>query len=80
MNPFWLLTRVAGMAFLTAAGTAILIKKFAPKPENFVTGAIHFRKSFDEFQKGVTSLFLGEREPSPEEIRTQRESRRIPIE
>lgn len=80
MNPIWLFTKVAGAAFLTAAGMAVLIKKFGPKPENVVTGSIHFRKSLDEFQKGVTSLLFGEIGPSADEMKKQRESRRIPIE
>ncbi len=75
MNPFWLFTRIAGMAFLTAAGVALLVKKLGPKPDDLVTGAIHFRKSFEEFQKGVTSVFFGSREPSPEETA---EGTRIP--
>jgi hypothetical protein len=80
MNPFWLFTRVAGMAFITAAGVSLLIKKLAPKPDDFVTGAIHFRKSFEEFQKGLTTILFGSTEPSPEEMKKERESRRIPIE
>jgi hypothetical protein len=80
MNAFWLFTRIAGMAFITAAGVTLLVKKLAPKPDDLVTGAIHFRKGFEEFQKGVTTVLFGSNEPSPEEMKKERESRRIPIE
>ncbi|HMK37066.1 MAG TPA: hypothetical protein VK463_18475 [Desulfomonilaceae bacterium] len=80
MNPLILLTRIAGMALITAAGINLLVKKCAPKSEDLVTGAIHFRKSFEEFQKGVVSVLCGSRGPSPEAMKKERESRRILIE
>jgi hypothetical protein len=80
MNPFWLFTRVAGIALITVAGVSLIARRIAPKPDDLVTGAIHFRKSFEEFQKGVTSVLFGSSEPSSEDLRKERESRRIPIE
>jgi hypothetical protein len=80
MNPFWLFARAAGMALITVAGVSLLVRKIAPKSDDLVTGAIHFRKSFEEFQKGVTSVLFGSCEPSSDDLRKERESRRIPIE
>jgi hypothetical protein len=79
MNPFWLLSRIAVMALMPVAAASLLIKKLTPKPEDLVAGAIHFRNSFVEFQKGVTTVLLGSAGPSSEEIKKERESRRIPI-
>jgi hypothetical protein len=80
MNPFWLMARVAGVAFLAAAGVNVLIKQLRPKSSDFMAGTIHFRKGMDEFQKGFSTIFFGEGETSPEQAKKEREARRIVIE
>jgi hypothetical protein len=80
MDPIRLMLRVAGMAVITAAGVNVLLKHLQPNSDNFVAGAIHFRKGVEEFQKGFTTLFFGRTEPSSEQARKARESTRVPIE
>ena len=80
MNPFWLMARVAGVAFLAAAGVNVLMKQVMPKSSDIVTGTIHFRKGIEEFQKGFTTILFGTEESSPEQAKQAREARRIVIE
>jgi hypothetical protein len=80
MNPLSLVARVAGMAFITAAGINVLWKHFQPKPEDLVAAAIHFRKGVEEFQKGCSAVLFGENEHSLEQARKDRAAARISIE
>ena len=52
MSPLLFFAKVAGVALLTAAGTALVLEKLCPKPSDLVEGAIHFRKGMNEFQTG----------------------------
>jgi hypothetical protein len=79
MNPIQVLTRFGGLAMLTLAGGYVLFKKFGPQPSDIATAAIHFRKSVSELQKGFETMIFGAG-PAAEEIRKERESKRIPIE
>jgi hypothetical protein len=80
MNPFWLMARVAGVAFIAAAGVNVLIKQLAPKSSDLVAGTIHFRKGIEEIQKGFSTILFGTEEASPEHAKEAREARRIVIE
>lgn len=80
MNPLWLMARVAGAAFLTAAGIHALVKHMAPDSTSFMAGTIHFRKGMEEFQKGFSTMFFRTQDTSPEDAKKERESRRIMIE
>lgn len=81
MNPFWLAVKVGGLALVTAAGTAILVKRLFPKPEDLMAGAMHFKRGVEEFQRGFTSVFLGTDDASDAEAqKKRRESSRIRIE
>lgn len=79
MNPFWLMARVAGVAFITAAGVHALVKNMSTDSSSFMAGAIHFRKGMEEFQKGFSTMLFGTQTTSPEEAKKERESRRIKI-
>lgn len=79
MSSLLFIARVAGVALLTAAGTALVLEKLCPKPSDLVEGAIHFRKGMNEFQKGVTTILFGSATPSAEETARQRQAARIPI-
>ncbi len=79
MNLVRFMARVTGAALITVAGASFLIKKLAPKPEDFVSSAVHFRKGMEEFQKGFASILFGSSQPSAEEIKKERESKRIQI-
>jgi hypothetical protein len=59
MNPFWFVTRAAGIALITIGGTSLLIKKLAPKPSNIMAGAMHFGRGLDEFRKGCNAMIFG---------------------
>lgn len=80
MNPFWLVTRVAGAALLTAAAGTMVLKRLSSGSPDMVAGAIHFRKGMEEFQKGLSAVFLGTSDADAEKAREARESSRIPIE
>ncbi len=81
MNPFWFAMKVGGMALVTAAGTAFLVKKLCPKPVDLMAGAMHFKKGVEEFQKGFSSVFLGTTGALDSEAqKKRRESARIRIE
>lgn len=81
MNPFWFAMKVGGLALVTAAGTALVMKKLFPKPADLMAGAIHFKKGVEEFQKGLSSVFLGTTEALDSEAqKKRRESSRIHIE
>lgn len=81
MNPFWYAMRVGTFALVTAAGTALIAKKLCPKPRDLLAGAVHFKKGMDEFQKGLTTIFLGSPEAEDAKTAGQRKaSSRIPIE
>jgi hypothetical protein len=80
MNPAWFVVRLAGAAVLTAAGVTLVLKYFCPKPSDLVAGALHFRKGFEEFQKGLAVMFPLGGSQSADEANKQREATRIPIE
>jgi hypothetical protein len=80
MNPLLVMMRVAGVAFLAAAGVNVLMRQLRPKSLDLMAGTIHFRKGIDEFQKGFSSIFFGKEEPTPEQAKQEREARRIVIE
>ncbi len=80
MNTLWLLARVMGVAAVTAGGIRLLVRKFGPEPSGLIAGAVHFRKGMEEFGKGLSSVFCGSSEPSPDEVKKERESTRIAIE
>jgi hypothetical protein len=79
MSPLLFIARVAAVALLTAAGTALVLEMLCPKPSDLVEGAIHFRKGMNEFQEGITTILFGSASPSAEETARQREAARIPI-
>ncbi len=80
MNALWFMARVAGAAFIAAAGVNVLMKQLGPKSSDLVAGTIHFRKGMEEFQKGFSTIVFGTEETSPEKAKEERESRRIVIE
>jgi len=81
MNPFWFAMKVGGLALVTVAGTALVMKKLCPRPADLMAGAIHFKKGFEEFQRGFSSVFLGTTEALDSEAQKRRkESARIHIE
>lgn len=81
MNPFWLATKVAGVAVLTFGGGLLLAKKLAPKPSDLIAGAIHLRKSADEFGKGVSAILFGLPDSGDgQSAKDRKEASRIPIE
>jgi len=80
MNPFWLMTRVAGMALLTAAGLSLAFRELRPKSPDLMSGLLHFRKGCDEFQKGFSAVFFGSSTDETRRSAETRESSRIPIE
>jgi hypothetical protein len=59
MNPFWAIAKIAGVAVFTAAAGAVVMKKLLPEPSDVVAGVVHFRNSFAEFEKGVSSIVFG---------------------
>jgi hypothetical protein len=59
MNPFWFVTRAAGIALITIGGTSLLIKKLTPKPSDLVAGAVHFGRGLEEFRKGCNAVIFG---------------------
>jgi nitrogen fixation protein FixH len=79
MNPFWFALRVAGVTVLTVGGVTYAMSKAASRSCDVVGGAAHFRRGFEEFQKGFEKMFLGTRRPTPEEAKKQKEAKRIPI-
>ena len=79
MNPFWLMTRVAGVALLTAAGLSLAFRELRPKAPDLVAGTIHFRRGCEEFQKGISAIVFGSAGDSRHST-AARESARIPIE
>jgi hypothetical protein len=80
MNPFWVFTKLTGLAFMTAVTASLLWKSFGPKPEDIISSAIHFRKGLAEFQEGFERLIFGSDKSSPEEVKEQKEKGRITIE
>ncbi|MFH1114657.1 MAG: hypothetical protein V1792_12135 [Pseudomonadota bacterium] len=81
MNPFWFAVKIGGMALVTVAGTALVMKKLCPKPADLMAGAIHFKKGFEEFHKGFSSLLVGTPDaPDPEAKKKRKEASRIRIE
>lgn len=79
MNPFVFAARVAGVTLLTAGGLTLFMMRRAPRKSELITGAAHFRRGFDEFQKGFRTILFGSGDPSPEEVRKERESSRVAI-
>lgn len=81
MNPFWFVVKMGGMALVTYAGLAFLVRKFNPEPSDIVAGIVHFKKGADEFHKGMSAILFGAQEPASLETEKQRrESARIAIE
>jgi hypothetical protein len=80
MNPFWLMAKLAGVAFITAAGVHAFVKHMQPDASGLMAGTIHFRKGVEEFQKGLSAVFFGTPDTSPEQAKKERESHRIAIE
>jgi hypothetical protein len=80
MNPFWAIAKIAGVAVFTAVAGAHVMKKLLPDPSDVVAGAIHFRNSFVEFQKGVSSLVFGASESTAAQNQEKKDASRIPIE
>jgi hypothetical protein len=78
MNADRAFVKIMGIALLPAAVGYMLFKYVMPKPDDLMTAAIHFRNSLQEFQRGVSTVVFGSG-PSPEEMRKERESRKIPI-
>ena len=80
MSPVKLFFKVAGSAFITAGALVLLSKKFAPSSSDVMTGAIHFKKGFEEFYKGMSTVLFGTSGPSEEDQRKRKETSRIMIE
>jgi hypothetical protein len=80
MNPFLLMAKIAGVAFITAAGVHAFVKHMQPDASGLMAGTIHFRKGVEEFQKGFSAILFGTQATSPEQAKKERESRRITIE
>ena len=80
MSPLWFVTRVAGATFLTVGGLYLLTRMILPKDGDLLAGAIHFRNSAAEFQKGISAVIFGTSESSAEDKAKRRESSRIVIE
>ncbi|MBI4962885.1 MAG: hypothetical protein HY913_06395 [Desulfomonile tiedjei] len=76
MNPLWLFTKAAGITLVAVAGMSYLIKQLAPKPSDLITGAVHFRKGVEEFQKGFTTVLFGS---GPQDLKKTKEASKIPI-
>lgn len=79
MTPFWFAMKVGAMVVVTAAGTAFVVKRLCPKPSDVVAGAIHLKRGMTEFQKGISTMFLGESRKDPEAEKLRKESARIHI-
>lgn len=78
MNSDRAFVRVMGIALLPVAAGYMLLKYVMPKPDDLMTAAIHFRNGVQEFQRGISTVVFGSG-PSPEEMKKERESRKIPI-
>jgi hypothetical protein len=81
MNPFLCFIRVGTVALVTAAGTAMVMKKLCPKPVDLIAGAIHFKKGFEELQEGFRTIFFGSQEATEhaKALAERKASGRIPI-
>ncbi len=79
MSPLLFFARGAGVALLTAAGVTLVLKKLCSRPSDLATGAIHFQKGLNEFQKGISTILFGSTAPTAEEAAREREAARIPI-
>ncbi|MEW6140703.1 MAG: hypothetical protein AB1733_20975 [Thermodesulfobacteriota bacterium] len=80
MNPLLYLIKVGSVAFLAAAGTAVLVKRLCPRPSDLVAGAVHFKRGMEEFQKGISTVILGtSAEDNPDRARERRSASKIPI-
>jgi hypothetical protein len=75
MNPFWFFSKLTNAALFSVAAGDLLWKKFGPKPEDLVSSMGHFKRSADEFQKGVQTFIFG----SDKSSENKRESVRIKI-
>ena len=80
MNPILAVARMAVAAIITVTAGTYLVKKLLPGPPDLVQGAIHFRNSFTEFQKGVSSLVFGASQAENAGKNERRDASRIPIE
>lgn len=82
MNPFLFVVKVGAVAFVTAAGTAVVLKKLCPNPGDLITGGIHFKKGLQELHKGFSTIFLGSPQGAEKAraLAERKASGRIPIE
>ncbi|AFM24012.1 hypothetical protein [Desulfomonile tiedjei] len=78
MNPEQAFVRVMGIALMPMAAGYMLLKYIMPRPDDLMTAAIHFRNGLQEFQRGISTVVFGSG-LSPEEMKKERESRKIPI-
>ncbi len=78
MTPVQLITRASSLAILSLATGYLLFKKFGPQYEDLAAAGIHFRKGIHELQKAVEAVIFGAG-PSAEDLKKQRESKRILI-
>ena len=78
MTPVQLITRASSLAILSLAGGYLLFKKYGPQYEDLAAAGIHIRKSIQELQKAAEVMIFGAG-PSAEELKKQRESKRILI-
>jgi len=82
MNPFFFFVKVSTVAFVTAAGTAIVLKKLCPNQRDLVAGAIHFKKGLEELHRGFRTIFSGSPQGAEKAraLAERKASGRIPIE
>ncbi|MGC8659008.1 MAG: hypothetical protein ACP5U1_08035 [Desulfomonilaceae bacterium] len=80
MNFFWALLRTTAVAAVTVGGIRFLMKQISPNSSDLVSGAIHFQKGMEEFQKGVSSIFCGSSGHDKTDLKKKQELTRIPIE
>lgn len=68
------------IASALAAGAFTMIgARLLPKPSDLMAGALHFRKAFDELQKGCSAVVFGATAGLPGDVKKQREANRIAI-
>jgi hypothetical protein len=82
MNPFFFVVKVGAVAFVTAAGTAMVLKKLCPNPGDLTAGAIHFKKGLGELHRGFRTIFWGASQGAEKAraLAERKASGRIPIE
>ncbi len=80
MNPVGFLVRLAATAFVAAGVVALIARKTLPSHSNALAGAVHFKKGFEEFGKGVSTVLFGQPSHPEEDLKERREASRIAIE